>query len=87
MKVDLFLTGLATIQRLNELAQIVDAAKVELDIAAEKLALAETDYVLAVHEFCQSSPEAAEFMENMYPEDIWANLQERIRELNDDENG
>ena len=85
MKADLFLQGLQTIQRLNELVQIVDAAKIELDIAAEKLALAETNYVLAVREFCQSSPEAAEFLENMYPDDIWANLQERIRELNESE--
>lgn len=85
MKADLFLHGLQTIQRLNELVQVVDAAKVELDIAAEKLALAETDYVLAVREFCQSSPEAAEFLENMYPDDIWANLQERIRELDESE--
>ncbi len=85
MNVDMFLHGLGTIQRLNELAQIVDVAKVELDIAAEKLAVAETDYVLAVREFCQSSPEAAEFLENMFPEDIWANLQERIRELDESE--
>lgn len=85
MKADLFLHGLQTIQHLNGLVQKVDAAKVELDAAAEKLALAEVDYVVAVRDFCASSPEAAEFLENMYPEDIWANLQERIRELNESE--